>query len=308
MGAYNRTNGEPCCASPTLLGRILRGEWGFTGFVVSDCGAIYDFHAHHTVTSTPEQSAALAVKNGCDLECGRVYPALVEAVRKGLIAEAEIDTALARTLRIRFRLGMFDPTEKVPYAAIPYEKVDCEEHRALALDAARASIVLLKNSGAILPLKKDLPCIAVIGRNADDREALLGNYSGLPSRSVTVLEGIRNAVGPATRVLYVQGSDNDRGAGRFSFALSQCRSQGHHAAANQLALQGKLSEPINAVTPQCIDSSEIQPFLQQELAQDSCHSFPRRGEVFMDRALTAPPEIGVPFFPWTGESTPGDAE
>jgi beta-glucosidase len=207
MGAYNRTNGEACCASPTLLGRILRGEWGFEGYVVSDCGAILDLHAHHTVTSSPEQSAALAVKNGCDLECGRVYPALVAAVKQGLITEAEIDTALARLLRIRFRLGMFDPVDKVPFASIPYETVDCKEHRALALRAARESIVLLKNDGGFLPLKKDLGCIAVIGPNADDRDVLLGNYNGQPSSSITVLEGIRRAVGPATRVLYSPGSD-----------------------------------------------------------------------------------------------------
>ena len=207
MGAYNRTNGEPCCASPTLLSRILRGEWGFAGFVVSDCGAIFDFHAHHTVTSTPEQSAALAVKSGCDLECGRVYPALVEAVSKGLITEADIDIALARLLRIRIRLGMFDPPERVPYASIPYDTVDCTEHRTLALNAARESIVLLKNQDGLLPLRKDLGCIAVIGPNADDREALLGNYNGQPSRSVTILEGIRTAVGPGTRVLFAQGSD-----------------------------------------------------------------------------------------------------
>jgi len=207
MGAYNRTNGEPCCASPTLLGQILRKEWGFKGYVVSDCGAVFDFHAHHKVTRTPEESAALAVKNGCDLECGRVYPALVEAVKQGLITEAEIDAALARLFRIRFRLGMFDPPERVPYASIPYDRVDCDEHRALALEAARASIVLLKNEAGILPLSKDLGCIAVIGPNADDREALLGNYNGRPSRSTTILEGIRGAVSPRTRVLFAQGSD-----------------------------------------------------------------------------------------------------
>jgi len=208
MGAYNRTNGEPCCASPTLLGQVLRKEWGFSGYVVSDCGAILDLHAHHTVTSTPEQSAALAVKSGCDLECGRVYPALVDAVKQGLITEAEIDAALTRLLRIRFRLGMFDPPDRVPFSSIPYERVDCKEHRDLALEAARQSLVLLKNDNGFLPLKKeDVGCIAVIGPNADDREALLGNYNGQPSRSVTVLDGIRNAVGPRTRVLFAQGSD-----------------------------------------------------------------------------------------------------
>jgi beta-glucosidase len=159
------------------------------------------------VTSTSEQSAALAVKNGCDLECGRVYPALVEAVRQGLVTETQIDVALARLLRLRFRLGMFDPPDRVPYAAIPYEKVDCDEHRELARKAAQESIVLLKNEKKILPLGKDLGCIAVIGPNADDRDVLLGNYNGFPSRSVTILEGIRRAVSSKTRVLYAQGSD-----------------------------------------------------------------------------------------------------
>ncbi len=207
MGAYNRTNGEPCCGSRTLLLDTLRKEWGFQGCVVSDCGAIQDFHAHHTVTGSPEQSAALAVRNGCDLECGMVYPSLVGAVAHGFITEAEIDAAVTRIMEARFRLGLFDPDEMVPYAGIPYERNDCEEHRALALDAARASIVLLKNDKSLLPLSRDLGCIAVIGPNADDREVLLGNYIGKPSRSVTVLEGIRRAVSPSTRILYSQGSD-----------------------------------------------------------------------------------------------------
>ena len=132
MGAYNRTNGEPCCGSAALLTRILRGEWGFDGYVVSDCGAIADFHAHHTVTRTPAQSAAMAVRNGCDLECGSVFPALVEAVSQGLITEADIDTALGRLLAARTRLGMFDPPERSPHARIPYETVDCDAHRTLA--------------------------------------------------------------------------------------------------------------------------------------------------------------------------------
>jgi beta-glucosidase len=207
MGAYNRTNGEPCCGSTVLLGKVLRDEWGFNGYVVSDCGAIEDFHAHHTVTSTPAQSAAMAVRNGCDLECGSVYPALADAVKAGLITEEEIDTALGRLLSARFRLGMFDPPDSSPHAAIPYDTIDCAEHRALALEAARASMVLLKNDRGILPLKRDLKCIAVIGPNADDREVLLGNYAGLPSRSTTVLEGIRAAVGPKTRLLFARGSD-----------------------------------------------------------------------------------------------------
>jgi beta-glucosidase len=212
MAAYNRTNGEPCSGSMTLLSRILREEWGFQGYVVSDCGAIEDFHAHHSITQTPEQSAAMAVRRGCDLECGRVFSTLVEACRQGLIAEAEIDRAVARLLRARFRLGMFDPPESVSYARIPYGIVDSKEHRELALEAARASIVLLKNQDAFLPLRKDLGCIAVIGPNADDRDVLLGNYNGFPSRSVTLLEGIRRVVSAKTRILSARGSDIIKGA------------------------------------------------------------------------------------------------
>ena len=211
MAAYNRTNGEPCSGSTTLLARILREEWGFKGYVVSDCGAIDDFHAHHAITKTPEQSAAMAVRNGCDLECGHVFSRLAEACRQGLIAEAEIDRAVARLLRARFRLGMFDPPERVPYTKIPYGAVDSKVHRDLAREAARASIVLLKNQDAFLPLSRDLGCIAVIGPNADDREVLLGNYNGFPSVSVTILEGIRRAVSATTRVLYARGSDVTKG-------------------------------------------------------------------------------------------------
>ncbi|MBM7582102.1 beta-glucosidase [Caldicoprobacter guelmensis] len=207
MGAYNRTNGEPCCASPTLLQKILREEWGFEGYVVSDCGAIDDIHMHHKVTSTPEESAALAVNNGCDLNCGRTFESLVNAVKQGLVSEETIDRAVKRLFRARFKLGMFDPLERVPYAQIPYEVNDCEEHRKLALEMARESMVLLKNEGGLLPLRKDLKAIAVIGPNADNKKVLLGNYNGMPSKYVTALEGIRAKVSPHTRVYYAQGCD-----------------------------------------------------------------------------------------------------
>lgn len=207
MGAYNRTNGEPCCASPTLLQKILREDWGFEGHVVSDCGAIHDIHAHHKVTGSPEESAALAVKNGCDLNCGRVYPALVEAVAQGLISEEEIDRALARLLRTKFKLGLFDPEEEVPYAQIPYEVVACDEHRSLAREMARQSMVLLKNENNLLPLSKELKTVAVIGPNADSRKVLLGNYFGTSSQLVTALEGIRRKLEPNCRVLYAEGCD-----------------------------------------------------------------------------------------------------
>ena len=205
MGAYNRTNREPCCASPTLLGRILRQEWGFDGYVVSDCWAIRDIYMHHRVVETAEEAAAMAVNAGCDLNCGEAYGALVSAVKKGLIAEQAIDQAVKRLFTQRFRLGMFDPPERIPYAQIPYEVNDSPEHRALALRAARESIVLLKNEDGCLPLHKDLESIAVIGPNADEVQVLLGNYNGTPSRAVTPLEGVRKRVSPFTKLYYAQG-------------------------------------------------------------------------------------------------------
>jgi beta-glucosidase len=212
MGAYNRTNGEPCCASPTLLGQILRQEWGFEGYVVSDCGAIRDIYAHHRIVETPEQAAAMAVKEGCDLNCGETYPALLAAVEQGLISEEEIDRAVRRLFTARFRLGMFDPPEQVAYAQIPYAVVDSPEHRELALRTARESIVLLKNENNLLPLKKDLESLAIIGPNAEDLLVLLGNYHGTPHRAVTPLEGIRKKLGSATRVYYAQGCERADGA------------------------------------------------------------------------------------------------
>ncbi|HHU51278.1 MAG TPA: glycoside hydrolase family 3 protein [Firmicutes bacterium] len=208
MGAYNRVNGEPACASPTLLQKILREEWGFDGHVVSDCGAIEDIHKHHKYTSSPEESAALAVNNGCDLNCGRIFTYLQKAVEQGLITEETIDQAVTRLLKTRFKLGMFDPPEDVPYANIPYEVNDSPEHRRLALQAARESIVLLKNEGGMLPLnREEIKSIAVIGPNADSKEILLGNYFGVPSQYVTPLSGIREVAGPGVRILYAEGCD-----------------------------------------------------------------------------------------------------
>ncbi|MCL6506500.1 MAG: glycoside hydrolase family 3 C-terminal domain-containing protein, partial [Bryobacteraceae bacterium] len=195
MCAYNRVNGDPACASPRLLDEILRKQWGFGGYVVSDCGAIEDIYKHHKAAATPEEAVARAVKAGCDLNCGVEYRALVSAVQRGLISEGEIDGALRRLLAARFRLGMFDPPEMVPYARIPYSVNDSPAHRALALEAARKSIVLLKNEGNLLPLRKDLRTLAVIGPNADDVDALLGNYHGDPSKPVTPLAGIRSTTG-----------------------------------------------------------------------------------------------------------------
>ena len=206
MGAYNRTNGEPCCASKTLIQDILRDGWGFEGHYVSDCGAIADLHEHHEMTDSPEESAAMAVNTGCDLNCGMVYESLRKAVKKGLISEETIDKSVKRLFRTRFKLGMFDPEERVPYNSIPYEVNDSEEHRQLALEIARESMVLLKNKDSFLPLNKDeIKSIAVIGPNADRKEVLLGNYFGFPSKYTTVLEGIQQAVNKDTRVFYAEG-------------------------------------------------------------------------------------------------------
>lgn len=205
MGAYNRTNGEPCCASPTLLEEILRQRWGFQGHVVSDCWAIDDIFKHHRVVETAEEAVALAVNAGCDLECGCAYGALVGAVEQGLIDEPTIDRAVTRLMTTRFRLGLFDPDEAVPYAAIPYSVNDSAEHAALALRTARESMVLLKNEAGFLPLPKTLKRVAVIGPNADDLHVLLGNYNGTPSNPVTPLAGIRAKL-PDAEVVYARGS------------------------------------------------------------------------------------------------------
>jgi beta-glucosidase len=205
MGAYNRTNGEPCCGSETLLRKILREEWGFPGYVVSDCWAIKDFHEHHKVTATPEESVAMAVRTGCDLNCGDIYPRLLGAVEQGLISEAEITRSVERLFEARFRLGMFDDPKKVRWARIKPEVVHAPEHRELALRAARESIVLLKNEGGLLPLRKDLKSILVIGPNAPSLDVLAGNYNGWSSHLTTLLEGVVGAVSPGTKVDYNSG-------------------------------------------------------------------------------------------------------
>jgi beta-glucosidase len=192
MPAYNRVDGQPCAASPRLLQTILREEWGFTGFVVSDCGAIDDIYRAHGFARSAEQAAALAVRAGTDLSCGGTYGALVKAVKQGLIGEAEIDRAVVRLFTARFALGMFDPPERVPWARIPIEVVDSPAHRELAKRAAQKSLVLLKNDGGALPLSTAIKAIAVVGPTADDEDVLLGNYNGKPSRAVTILDGLRD--------------------------------------------------------------------------------------------------------------------
>lgn len=207
MGAYNRTNGQACCASPYLLQEILRGEWDFSGYIVSDCGAIRDIHEGHHIVETPEEAAGLAVRIGCNLNCGCTYEYLLAAVGRGLLTEREIDIALTYLFNIRFRLGMFDPPERVPYTNIPIEANNTPANQALALEVARQSMVLLKNDHDLLPLPMDLQRIAVIGPNAHDPLVLLGNYYGTPTETITLLEGIRGLVSPTSEVVYAHGCD-----------------------------------------------------------------------------------------------------
>lgn len=206
MCAYNRYNGEAACGSEYLLEEILRNNWQFDGFVVSDCGAILDMHKYHKVTTSPETSAALAVRAGTDLNCGNVYPSLVEAHKQGLIEESTIDKAVKRLFMARMKLGMFDDSSKVKFTSIPYSVVDSKEHKKLALNSARKSIVLLKNEKQILPLSKTLKSLAVIGPNADQWLMLLGNYNGSPSSTITPLQGLKEKL-PNTKIMYAQGSE-----------------------------------------------------------------------------------------------------
>ncbi len=203
MGAYNRVNGEPCCGSKTLIEDILRRKWGFQGHFVSDCWAIEDFHERHMVTSSAKESAAMALNAGCDLNCGVTYLHILNALQNGLVTEEAITEAAVRLFTTRYLLGLFDRCE---FDAIPYEVVECKEHKRLADKAAKEGIVLLKNDG-VLPLDiRKLKTIGVIGPNADSRAALVGNYHGTSSEYITVLEGIQRYAGNRAKVLYSAGS------------------------------------------------------------------------------------------------------
>ena len=201
MGAYNRTNGEPCCASPALM-KKLRDDWGFEGHFVSDCWAIRDFHTGHHVTKTSAESAALALKTGCDLNCGNSYQCLMSAYEQELITEEEITQSAIRLFTTRYMLGILDG-EGSEYDDIPYSAVECGNHLKLAHQAGLESCVLLKNNG-LLPLRAE-GVIGVIGPNANSRGALIGNYYGTSSRYISVLEGIQDRVGENARVLYSEG-------------------------------------------------------------------------------------------------------
>ena len=273
MGAYNRVDGEPCCGSKTLIGDILRGKWAFQGHFVSDCWAIRDFHTKHMVTDTAEESAAMALKNGCDVNCGNTYLHLLKACQDGLVTEEEIGIAAERLFTTRFLLGLFDSTE---YDDIGFDRLECPEHIEAAAKATAESMVLLKNDG-ILPLRKDtLKAIGVIGPNANSRSALIGNYHGTSSRYITVLEGIQDYVSGDTRVFYSEGCHlfRDRVEGlalrqdRISEAVSVAESSDVVILCLGLdeTLEGEEGDTGNSYASG--DKTDLQlPLVQQELAE-----------------------------------------
>ena len=207
MCVYNSVNGEPGCANTFLLQDQLRDKWGFQGYVVSDCDAVLDiYRGHHYVKSVAE-AGAISMKRGTDLDCndpGNDYSRYVDAVKQGLMTEKDLDVAVKRLMKARFELGMFDPVEMVSYAQTPFSENDTEAHRQLALQAARESMVLLKNDG-VLPLKQATKKIAVIGPLADQIEVLQGNYNGSPSRATSALDGIRKQFA-GTKVTFAPGT------------------------------------------------------------------------------------------------------
>ncbi len=278
MGAYNSVNGVPCCASDFLLHDLLRQQWGFDGYVVSDCDAIHDIwgRQQHRYVDTPEAAAAAAVNAGCDLCCGGDYNALVRAVQQGLVTEQQIDAALYHTLWTRFRLGLFDPADKVPYAKYTLADNDTPEHRQVALELARQSLVLLKNDG-ILPLDRTkLKRIAVIGPNGNSRSMLHGNYHGSAAQAVSILEGIKELAGANIEVTFALGcpittntsiapwSRQDNGTTRPLAAL--------RAEACQQAMQADLIIFSGGITPaqegEMFDRNAIElPAVQEALVR-----------------------------------------
>ncbi|MFZ1306483.1 MAG: glycoside hydrolase family 3 C-terminal domain-containing protein [Ferruginibacter sp.] len=205
MCAYNRLYGEPCCSDPFLLTEILRKQWGFTGFVATDCGAVWDMFMYHHTAKDSVEGMAKAIRAGVDNHCMGYPGAVIPAIKLGLLKEPELDTAVARLLRARYKLGMFDPDKLNPYASIPYSIVNNNEHRKYAAELAKQSIVLLKNENNILPLSKKIKKVAVMGPNANDAEISLGNYNGEPAHVTTVLEGIKKVLGKNVQVKYQKG-------------------------------------------------------------------------------------------------------
>ena len=228
MGAYNRTNGIPCCGHKELLQDILREEWGFEGHVVSDCWAIKDFHEGHMVTRTPVESVSMAMNNGCDLNCGNLFRYLKQAVEEGKVSESRLDEALINLFTTRMKLGVFDKLEDNQFHDIPYSVVDSKPMRELNRRAAEKCVVLLKNEGNLLPLDKSkIQTLGVIGPNANNRRALVGNYEGTASRYVTVLEGLQDYLGDDIRVMTSEGChlchEKVQGLGEVNDRLSEVR-------------------------------------------------------------------------------------
>ena len=209
MCAYNSTNNQPCCGSNFLVDTILRKEWGFKGHVVSDCGAIYDFYKGHKVVNSEAEAAAKALKTGVNLNCGNAYHALDDALKQGLVTEADIDSALSVLLKTRFKLGLFDPKDANPYNSIPTSVINSNENRKIAREAAVKSMVLLKNNG-VLPLKDNLSKYYICGPNAADVNVLLGNYFGVSTSLTTFLEGLAAAIKPGSQLEYRMGCLLDR--------------------------------------------------------------------------------------------------
>lgn len=207
MSAYNRYLGESATASTLLLEDILRNQWGFEGYVVSDCGAVKDIYTDHKIVATAEEAAALAVKSGCDLNCGSTYSHLEKSVAQGLITEKEIDVSLKRLLTARVKLGLLNTDENMPFSDFNDARIESKNHQELALKTARESLVLLKNEGQVLPLSKKTKVITVIGPNAHDRNFMLGNYFGTPSHNQTILEGIKEKVSKNTKLHYFKGTN-----------------------------------------------------------------------------------------------------
>ena len=272
MGAYNRTNGEPCCASSHLMGDILYGEWGFKGYFVSDCGAIADIYENHHFTKSHTESAALALKSGCDLNCGGVYRHLLEAYEEDLVSEEEIRTAASHLYAIRFMLGEFE--EKRPYSDIPFSAVDCDAHRRLNIEASRDCLVLLKNENDFLPLSPtDFHSISVVGPNAMSLSVLEGNYNGHSSEYITVADGIRR-VFDSSEIYIAEGSHLMDGSNLISTGKAAA------AAADVTVLCLGLSPTIEGEEGSCADfegycckgdkNTLRLPPIQQRLAEEIC--------------------------------------
>ncbi len=282
MCAYNSVDGKPACANPDLLEKTLRGEWGFGGYVVSDCGAIGDIYAedaHHYVATAAEASA-LAVKTGTDLTCGTEYASLVDAVKAGQIREAEIDRSLERLFVARFKLGMFDPPERAPFSKIPYTEVDSAEHRRTALEAARKSIVLLKNQNRTLPLQGSVRRIAVVGPSADDPVAPMGNYNGFSRKLVTPLEGIERQFGGKAEVRFAPGATYTAETASLvpRTALAPPDGKGHGLLAEYFDNPDFQGEP---------KVKRVEPFVYQHAAMPDAAA-PGRGSVRWTGTLRAP--------------------